>query len=183
MRDRSRFESAVHDVSLPERGCDIWGCTVWRGEQANKVKRTVVSYFTETSASLPPSVTSRLSHFVSAADAFPRSRTSSHVPTHRLLILCLLTRRQLVYFINSELPWISSSAAAALGSVHTLLSPLSPPAAVIYLGSPPPFLLWSHPLFFIPTYQLSPLFTFNIHIFTCIYSYYGLTDNWPGSYR
>lgn len=151
MRDWSRFESAVHDVSLPERGCDIWGCTVWCGEEANKVKRTLVSYFTETSASLSSSVTSCLSHFVSAGDTFPGSRTSSHVPTHRLLILSLQTRRQLVYFINSELPWISSSA---LRSVHTFLTPLSPPAVVISLGSPPPFLLWSHPLFFIPTYQL-----------------------------
>lgn len=95
-----------------------------------------------------------------------RSLVPAHSHTQRLLFLHLQTRRQLVYFINSELPWISSSAAVALGSVNTFLTPLSPPAAVISVESPPPFsaVITS----FVLVSNIS-LFTFNIHIFTFIY--------------
>lgn len=127
---RSRGKSVVHSISLG--ACHIRGCTLWHGEQANKVKRTVIFHFIETSAStlplfLPLSLHVSLILSLQAAQ-IARSTTSSHSPA------CLL-------FLSLRLS-DSSSLSLTVNSPECALQLLLRSVHWIDFSPPRLFFLW-----------------------------------------
>ncbi len=104
--------------------------TLWHGERANKVKRTVIFHFIGTTArSLPLlyllSLHVSLILSLQATDSLvpPHPYTFPHCSCTPPLSLPL-SQQQLVYFIKRELPRICASAAVTFSSVDLFLLPV-----------------------------------------------------------
>lgn len=126
---------------ITRKACNIRGFTLRHRELPNKVKRTVIFHFIETSACTLPlflllslHVSLILSLQATLSLVPPHPHTFPHCPCTRLLSLPP-SRRQLVHLINSELSRICYSAAVPFSPVELFLS-----VSLVFLLTPSPSL-------------------------------------------